>query len=46
MKKLSPEPWKAMPFFQKLKGLEGVPVINIHIWFDRKLSTVRVLLLW
>ena len=42
MKKLTPDPWKNMPYFQKLKGLEGVPVINIHIWFDRKLSTVRV----
>nr|ADD52599.1 phytoene desaturase [Dunaliella salina]QIW94439.1 carotene synthesis related protein [Dunaliella salina] len=44
MKKLMPQPWKGMPFFQKLNGLEGVPVINIHIWFDRKLSTVDHLL--
>ncbi|KAF5842294.1 flavin-containing amine oxidoreductase-domain containing protein [Dunaliella salina] len=44
MKKLMPQPWKNVPFFQKLNGLEGVPVINIHIWFDRKLSTVDHLL--
>ena len=29
---------------QQLKELEGVPVINIHIWFDRKLTTVDHLL--
>lgn len=33
-----------MPYFSQLKELEGVPVINIHIWFDRKLSTVDHLL--
>eukprot|EP00798_Chlamydomonas_sp_ICE-L_P012847 gene12847-16094_t len=44
MKLLLPDPWAAMPFFKQLDGLEGVPVINIHIWFDRKLSTVDQLL--
>lgn len=44
MKLLMPKPWAAMPFFQQLNGLEGVPVINIHIWFDRKLTTVDHLL--
>jgi 15-cis-phytoene desaturase len=44
MKLLVPKPWYQMPFFQKLDGLEGVPVINIHIWFDRKLTTVDHLL--
>lgn len=44
MKLLMPEPWAATPFFKQLNGLEGVPVINIHIWFDRKLSTVDHLL--
>ena len=33
-----------MPYFSQLKGLNGVPVINVHIWFDRKLSTVDHLL--
>ncbi|CAM9644235.1 unnamed protein product, partial [Phaeothamnion confervicola] len=33
-----------MPYFQKLDGLQGVPVINIHMWFDRKLTTVDHLL--
>ena len=33
-----------MPYFKQLNGLEGVPVINIHIWLDRKLSTVDHLL--
>jgi uncharacterized protein with NAD-binding domain and iron-sulfur cluster len=44
MKLLMPQPWAAMPFFQQLNGLEGVPVINIHIWFDKKLTTVDHLL--
>ncbi len=44
MKLLMPEPWKEDPFFQKLDGLEGVPVINVQIWFDRKLTDVDQLL--
>eukprot|EP00195_Chlamydomonas_chlamydogama_P005866 CAMPEP_0202905030 /NCGR_PEP_ID=MMETSP1392-20130828/32148_1 /ASSEMBLY_ACC=CAM_ASM_000868 /TAXON_ID=225041 /ORGANISM="Chlamydomonas chlamydogama, Strain SAG 11-48b" /LENGTH=577 /DNA_ID=CAMNT_0049592943 /DNA_START=19 /DNA_END=1752 /DNA_ORIENTATION=+ len=44
MKLLVPEKWKPMPYFKQLDGLEGVPVINIHIWFDRKLTTVDHLL--
>ena len=39
-KKLTPESWRDIEYFSKMKGLKGVPVINIHIWFDRKLSTV------
>jgi len=44
MKLLCPDRWRAMPYFQQLEGLEGIPVINIHIWFDKKLSTVDHLL--
>ena len=44
MKLLLPEEWKTLPAFVKLNGLEGVPVINIHIWFDRKLKTADALL--
>lgn len=40
IKKLTPNEWRDMPYFSKMMGLKGVPVINIHIWFDRKLSTV------
>jgi hypothetical protein len=29
----------ALVMCRKLDKLVGVPVINIHIWFDRKLST-------
>ncbi|CAM9212812.1 unnamed protein product [Ectocarpus sp. 4 AP-2014] len=39
-----PEAWRPMPYFEKLNGLNGVPVINIHMWFDRKLTTVDHLL--
>ncbi|MDR7897225.1 15-cis-phytoene desaturase [Thermosynechococcus sp. JY1334] len=44
IKLLLPKPWQDLPFFQKLNGLEGVPVINVQIWFDRKLPTVDHLL--
>jgi 15-cis-phytoene desaturase len=44
MKLLTPGAWASMPYFDQLNGLAGVPVINIHIWFDRKLTTVDHLL--
>ncbi|MEY2976173.1 MAG: 15-cis-phytoene desaturase [Prochlorotrichaceae cyanobacterium] len=44
LKLMLPEPWRAMPYFQQLDGLEGVPVINLHLWFDRKLTDIDHLL--
>jgi len=44
MKVLMPKPWQEIEFFEKLNGLEGVPVINLHLWFDRKLSDIDQLL--
>jgi 15-cis-phytoene desaturase len=44
IKVLLPSAWKSIEFFQKLEGLEGVPVINLHLWFDRKLTDVDQLL--
>ncbi|QFS47370.1 15-cis-phytoene desaturase [Nostoc sphaeroides] len=44
LKVMLPKPWKLMEFFQKLDGLEGVPVINLHLWFDRKLTEIDHLL--
>ncbi|MCW6034732.1 15-cis-phytoene desaturase [Spirulina subsalsa FACHB-351] len=44
LKVLLPEPWKAMDYFKQLDGLEGVPVINLHLWFDRKLTEIDHLL--
>ncbi|KAL7140489.1 hypothetical protein ABFS83_09G123700 [Erythranthe nasuta] len=38
LKLLVPDEWKEMPYFGKLEKLVGVPVINVHIWFDRKLK--------
>ena len=40
IKKLTPDSWRNKEYFSKMMGLKGVPVINIHVWFDRKLSTV------
>lgn len=44
MKVLMPKPWQTDPFFSKMNGLEGVPVINLHLWFDRKMTDVDHLL--
>ncbi len=44
LKLLCPPEWQDLPYFQQLEGLEGVPVINIQIWFDRKLTDVDQLL--
>lgn len=43
-KLMLPEPWREMDFFKQLEGLEGVPVINLHLWFDRKLTDIDHLL--
>jgi 15-cis-phytoene desaturase len=44
LKTLIPQPWREIDYFQKLAKLEGVPVINIHLWFDRKLTDIDQLL--
>merc|ERR1711903_173144 len=44
LKNLLPKPWKQMQFFSKMEALKGVPVMNLHLWFDRKLSSVNHLL--
>ncbi|PWZ57523.1 Phytoene dehydrogenase, chloroplastic/chromoplastic [Zea mays] len=37
-KLLVPQEWSEITYFKKLEKLVGVPVINVHIWFDRKLN--------
>ncbi|MEM9906065.1 MAG: 15-cis-phytoene desaturase [Cyanobacteria bacterium P01_D01_bin.44] len=44
MKVLIPRPWRSIQFFKNLEELEGVPVINLHLWFDRKLTDIDHLL--
>jgi len=44
LKLLLPERWRSLDYFQQLQGLEGVPVINLHLWFDRKLTDIDHLL--
>jgi 15-cis-phytoene desaturase len=44
LKVMLPEAWQSMEYFKKLDGLEGVPVINVHLWFDRKLTDIDHLL--
>eukprot|EP00930_Biecheleria_cincta_P070066 TRINITY_DN57729_c0_g1_i1.p1 TRINITY_DN57729_c0_g1~~TRINITY_DN57729_c0_g1_i1.p1 ORF type:complete len:648 (+),score=120.84 TRINITY_DN57729_c0_g1_i1:70-2013(+) len=40
-KRICPVKWSTMPFFRQVDELEGIPVINIHLWFDRKLLNVN-----
>lgn len=40
MKRYVPEKWQPDPFFRQFDELEGIPVINLHLWFDRKLKAV------
>jgi 15-cis-phytoene desaturase len=45
LKLLVPDRWREKhEMFREMDKLEGVPVINIHLWFDRKLRTVDHLL--
>ncbi|AOX01321.1 phytoene desaturase [Moorena producens PAL-8-15-08-1] len=44
LKLMIPTPWGEMEFFKQLDGLEGVPVINLQMWFDRKLTDIDHLL--
>ena len=39
-KRYVPRHWSTMPFFRQMDELKGIPVINIHMWFDRKLKNV------
>lgn len=39
-KRLIPAQWSTIPYFRQLDELEGIPVINIQIWFDRKLNSI------
>jgi 15-cis-phytoene desaturase len=40
IKVLMPQAWQTIPYFEQLNELEGVPVINVQIWFDRKLTDI------
>ncbi|KAI0559347.1 Zeta-carotene desaturase (A), partial [Gracilaria domingensis] len=40
LKLLLPQQWKQLPIFSDLQNQIGVPVIKVHLWFDRKLTDV------
>ena len=40
MKRMTPKKWQNVPYFRQFDELEGIPVINLHMWFDRKLKAV------
>ena len=39
MKRLVPEAWSTMPYFKQLDELEGIPVMNLQLWFDKKFTS-------
>nr|YP_002048965.1 phytoene desaturase [Paulinella chromatophora]ACB42755.1 phytoene desaturase [Paulinella chromatophora] len=44
LKLLLPKSWRKMEMFSRLSKLKGVAVINLHLWFDRKLTDIDHLL--
>ncbi len=44
LKAMVPVAWRSLECFEQIQGLEGVPVINLHLWFDRKLTDIDHLL--
>lgn len=40
VKRMTPKNWQNMPYFRQFDELEGIPVINLHMWFDKKLKAV------
>jgi 15-cis-phytoene desaturase len=40
IRRMIPVRWQNMPYFRQFDELEGIPVINLHMWFDRKLKAV------
>ena len=44
LKLMLPDECRPIQYFDKLYGLTGVPVTNIHMWFDTKLTTGNHLL--
>ncbi|GMI63258.1 hypothetical protein ScalyP_jg8640 [Parmales sp. scaly parma] len=39
-KRMTPAKWSTMPYFRQFDELEGIPVINLHMWFDSKLDGI------
>ena len=39
MKRFTPRAWSTMPFFRQMDDLEGIPVINIHMWCVRMIHS-------
>ncbi len=44
LKLMLPKPWQEKTFFKQMSKLEGVEVINLHLWFDRKITEIDHLL--
>jgi len=40
LKRMEPAAWQKMPYFRQMDELEGIPVINLHMWFDKKLTSI------
>jgi len=39
LKRVVPEAWSTLPYFRQLDELEGIPVMNLQLWFDTKFES-------
>jgi 15-cis-phytoene desaturase len=40
LNKLIPAPLKSMPYFEGLSKMQGVPVVTVHLWTDKRISNL------
>lgn len=40
MNKFIPRAWSLSPFFRQIEQLQGIPVINIQLWFNKRINSV------
>ena len=39
LNRVAPEAWPTLPYFRQLDELEGIPVMNLQLWFDTKFES-------
>lgn len=39
LKRVVPEQWSTMPYFMQFNELEGIPVMNLQLWFDQQFQS-------
>ena len=39
--KILPRRTRSIPYFERLKGFQNAPIVNIHFWYDRKVMNTE-----